>query len=479
MKIGERENRIYSSIVRSKYMGFGHGIGRSGNLNDAQPKSVGNCLLGRITTHFLIDLIKNFGIRSCNYVAIFPYATGMCISTCLLYLRQSRPESEYVIISRLDHKTCYKCITFCNLKYFVVDMIMQKEELCTDIKKIEQLIKNYGKKICCILSHTSSYAPRNCDDLLALSYLCRDHDIPHVINNSFGLQCDFLCKEIQKCFDQKGRIDFVVQSCDKNWLVPVNGGIVFGSNKKKVEELKKTYPGRLPINAYLDLFITLLELGKYKIMEMRKQRRENYEWLKKEAEQICNKYNLELIKMSKNKLSIGINLNGLYKYCGIDNPKIIGLIGSMLYYRNVTGHRVICSPLLFRKSLLKKNGFLNEEEEVEHRLTIQKEGILNSEVDNNLLNDSECKVRNEEELDAEFEKLNKKNQLVIGNHTFNHFGAGCDTYPYSYISFSCVIGIEKKEMKHFISRLDAVLNCFIKKFTKKEKQENVMNNGKA
>lgn len=28
VKIGERENRIYSSIVRSKYIGFGHGIGR-------------------------------------------------------------------------------------------------------------------------------------------------------------------------------------------------------------------------------------------------------------------------------------------------------------------------------------------------------------------------------------------------------------------------------------------------------------------
>ena len=31
--VGEREGRIYSSIVREKNFGLGHGIGRSGDVN--------------------------------------------------------------------------------------------------------------------------------------------------------------------------------------------------------------------------------------------------------------------------------------------------------------------------------------------------------------------------------------------------------------------------------------------------------------
>ncbi|GAB68262.1 UGA suppressor tRNA-associated antigenic protein [Plasmodium cynomolgi strain B] len=273
VKIGERENRIYSALVRNKYIGFGHGIGRSGNLEDVQPKSAGNSVLAKATTSFVKDLIKSFGIKSCEDVYILPYATGMCLSTCLLYTKKERKKSEYVIISRIDHKTCYKCIDFCALKYLVVDMVYKDEELFTNLNEIEKLIQKYDEQICCVMSVTSSYAPRNSDDIVKIAHICKRYNIPHIINNAFGLQCTYLCKEIQKCFESKGRVDFVVQSCDKNFLVPVNGGIVFSSDKKKMKELKKHYPGRTPVHAYLDLFITLLELGKKKTKPKKKKRR--------------------------------------------------------------------------------------------------------------------------------------------------------------------------------------------------------------
>ncbi|CRH03681.1 O-phosphoseryl-tRNA(Sec) selenium transferase, putative [Plasmodium relictum] len=495
IKIGERENRIYSGIVRSKYMGFGHGIGRSGNLDDVQPKSVGNSILAKVTTSFVKDLIKNFGIRSCEDVYILPYATGMCISTCLLYLKKLRKNSEYVIISRIDHKTCYKCIDFCDLKYFVVDMIYKNDELFTDLDKIEKLIEEYKEKICCVISVTSSYAPRNSDDIVKISHLCKKYDMPHLINNAFGLQCIFICKEIQKCFDMKGRVDFVIQSCDKNFLVPVNGGIIFSSDKKNMKALKKTYPGRTPVNAYLDLFITLLELGKNKIMKLREQRLENFNWLKEQITLMCSKYNLQLIKTSKNKISMAINLNPLYEYCGMDNPKLINLLGSMLFYRNVTGHRVICSPLLIKNNVLEK---INEKHQLEMKEDQHKREIivnnvkLNKQVlkdlnkiDNDELKSNEIIINHEMSFSSNtenlkintnkntYEKLNEINTIVIGNHTFHNFGSSCDSYPFSYIAFSCVIGIEREEIHHFILKLDRTIDYFIKKFKNKKKEEKI------
>lgn len=468
VKIGERECRTFSGLVRNKYFGFDHGVGRSGNLNDAQPKSASNSLISKLTSHFLKDLIRNFGIKGCNDVAILPYATGMSLSTCLLCFKRWRKGSEYVIISRMDHKTCYKCVDFCNLKYFVVDHIFEDEELTTDVKKIEELIKEYGEKICGVMTATSIYAPRNCDNMLKVSQICKKYDIPHLVNNAFGLQCTFLCKEIQKCYECEGRIDFVVQSCDKNFLVPVGGGIVFSCDKKKIEQLKKSYPGRAPISAYLDLFITLLQLGKNEILRMRREREANYNWLIEKTKLICAKYNLELIKTSRNKLSIAVNLNELYKYTGMKNPKIIQLIGSMLFYRNVTGHRVICSPLLLHISLMKRAQQIvltnSQKQEKEfnnihnsHEQNVKEEEIKTSNVDVNVT--------------AIYEKMNASNTVIIGENTFPNFGPSCSVYPFSYIAFSCVIGMKREELEQFLQKFDNVLADFIKRFTQKEKTQ--------
>ncbi|CAG9475384.1 unnamed protein product [Plasmodium vivax] len=473
VKIGERENRIYSALVRNKYIGFGHGIGRSGNLDDVQPKSAGNSVLAKATTSFVKDLIKSFGIKGCEDVYILPYATGMCLSTCILYTKKEREKSEYVIVSRIDHKTCYKCIDFCALKYLVVDMVYRDEELHTNLSEIEKLIQTYGEKICCVMSVTSSYAPRNSDDIVKIGHMCRRYNIPHIINNAFGLQCNYLCKEIQKCFETKGRVDFVVQSCDKNFLVPVNGGIVFSSDKKKMKELKKHYPGRTPVHAYLDLFITLLELGKRKILNLRKEREENFAWLKDKVSTLCSKYNLSLIKASKNKISMAINLNELYKIYHVENPRSITLLGSLLFYRNVTGHRVICSPLLIRNGGVDPNGVDTTEQGEPKPNGVSFPNPRNNSEDArpthspNNSNQGGVKetsqthlVKNENATHAAI--LGKG--LTIGNHTFEHFGCSYDLYPFSYIAFSCVIGIEREELQSFVEKLDDAIGCFIRRF---------------
>ncbi|SBT35642.1 O-phosphoseryl-tRNA(Sec) selenium transferase, putative (SEPSECS) [Plasmodium ovale wallikeri] len=459
VKIGERENRIYSAFVRNKYIGFGHGIGRSGNLDEAQPKSAGNSVLAKVTTRMVKNIIRSFGIKSCKEVYILPYAT-------------------------------------------VIDMIFRNNELWTDTEKIKNVIEEYGDKICCVISVTSSYAPRNADDIVKISLLCSKFDIPHIINNAFGLQCIYICKEIQKCFDLKGRIDFIVQSCDKNFLLPVCGSIVFSSNKNKIKEMKKLYPGRTPVHAYLDLFITLLELGKNKILQLRKERVKNFEWLKEQVTELCLKYHLHLIKTSRNFISMAINLNQLYKYSGKDNPRALSLLGSFLFYRNVTGHRVICSPMLTGQCVSSED----KREAVEAVEAVEAAGAVGAveaveaveaagaarvasetneaqedvPIDAVPIRDVQISCSEKEKANGEASKRGlspgsysypgkleneaEKSKVVIGNHTFQNFGSSCDAYPFSYIAFSCVIGIERPELKRFVQKLDDSISHFIRHF---------------
>ena len=56
-------------------------------------------------------------------------------------------------------------------------------------------------------------------------------------------------------------VDLVVQSADKNFMVPVGGAIVAGPQSSIVDAVSQLYPGRASVSAALDLFVTLLEMG--------------------------------------------------------------------------------------------------------------------------------------------------------------------------------------------------------------------------
>jgi O-phospho-L-seryl-tRNASec:L-selenocysteinyl-tRNA synthase len=85
---------------------------------------------------------------------------------------------------------------------------------------------------------------RASDDLPSVAKLCRRKDIPHLVNNAYGLQstkCAHLLEEVGK---EKGQHDVFVQSADKNLMVPVGGAIIAGFDRKWVQTIAKTYPGR-------------------------------------------------------------------------------------------------------------------------------------------------------------------------------------------------------------------------------------------
>lgn len=75
-----------------------------------------------------------------------------------------------------------------------------------------------------------------------IAKLCKESDIPHVVNNAYGIQTSKCCHLIKEAA-RIGRVDAFVQSLDKNFMVPVGGSIVAGFDKEFIQEVGKTYPG--------------------------------------------------------------------------------------------------------------------------------------------------------------------------------------------------------------------------------------------
>ena len=62
---------------------------------------------------------------------------------------------------------------------------------------------------------------------------------------SMNSTCALLLVKVCSLLPRTGRVDVVVQSTDKNFMVPVGGAIVAGFDKALVDSISKNYPGKL------------------------------------------------------------------------------------------------------------------------------------------------------------------------------------------------------------------------------------------
>lgn len=330
--VGEREGRVACDLVRRRHYGMSHGIGRSGDLNENQPKAAGSSLMSKIVNEMLLDYVKMMGIRSAKKTMLFPVATGMAMMLSLLYLKSKRKNANYVLWSRIDQKSCFKAIVSANLTPVIIDTIRIEDEQCTNLSEFEHQINQLGAdKIVCIISTTSCFAPRGCDNLEELAKISKKFNIPHVINNAYGLQSTFLTHQIEQA-QRVGNVDIVVQSTDKNLLVPVGGSIIFGFNENIISELSKSYPGRASSSQVLDVFMTLLHLGRDGYMKLVNVRKENFKYLKEKLEILALRHNEKVLVTKRNPISIAMTLK---------NYKSPTMIGSMLFTRSISGVRVV------------------------------------------------------------------------------------------------------------------------------------------
>lgn len=399
--IGEREGRIISNLVNQRNYGLVHGIGRSGNISDLQPKACGSSLLVQLTNSLLKNLLKSIGMSFIKDIIILPFATGMALTLSYLTLRLLKPKAKYIIWSRIDQKTCLKCIITSGFEPLIINPIPNKKndyEIETDIEQIKAVIDKYGvDNILCITSTTSCFAPRCYDNIEEISKICKEKKIFHVINNAYGIYCTKIIDLLNKA-DKIGDISLIVSSTDKNFMVPVGGSFIYSSNEDLVQKIKKNYPGRASISPIIDLFITFLEMGKNKYKALIKERKEKYDILIKKMEKVAIKFGEKIIAMNGNKISILFTLKNIVEKSGNKDAKEIG---SMCFNRQISGVRIITSS-----------------------------------------------------------KGEKKN---IGGYDFLNYGSSCDDYKYlPYMTFSCAIGIKDEEIDGFVNKIDKIFENFIK-----------------
>jgi O-phospho-L-seryl-tRNASec:L-selenocysteinyl-tRNA synthase len=136
-----------------------------------------------------------------------------------------------------------------------------------------------------------------------------------------------------------GKIDIIISSTDKNFMVPIGGSLIYSSNKEMINKIKKNYPGRASISPIRDILITLLEMGKLKYIELIKERKRIYSMLKEEMNSVAKKYGEKIIETPNNKISLCLTMN---KICAnSSDKKDVTYFGSLFYYRQISGIRVI------------------------------------------------------------------------------------------------------------------------------------------
>jgi O-phospho-L-seryl-tRNASec:L-selenocysteinyl-tRNA synthase len=174
--VGEREGRIHSSLVAQRHFHFAHGIGRSGDISENQPKAAGSSLLLALTNHLATHALKIAGAQATKRSLVVPMATGMSIMLVFLALQQIRQNKEsdrkarYVLWFRIDQKSALKCIQSAGLTPIVIENIENykqdsetdnKDALTTNLEALERKINELGaENILCVLSTTSCFAPR-------------------------------------------------------------------------------------------------------------------------------------------------------------------------------------------------------------------------------------------------------------------------------------------------------------------------------
>ncbi|XP_064383400.1 O-phosphoseryl-tRNA(Sec) selenium transferase-like [Halichondria panicea] len=336
--VGEREARIYSNLVAQRHFRLGHGIGRSGDVAAVQPKAAGSSLIMQLTNCLLLDIIRARGVHSARKCVLIPVATGMALLMVLLTLKQRRPQAKYVVWPRIDQKSCFKSIISAGLEPVVIENLLNGDQLQTNVAGIESSIEELRpENIVCVLTTTSCFAPRAIDKLEEVSVLCQRYDIPHLVNNAYGVQSSKCMHVIQEAH-RLGRVDAFVQSTDKNFMVPVGGAVVASSSEEFINSVSQMYPGRASGTPSLDIFITLLSMGKKEYQRLCTQRKDNFKILKDQLEQVATKHGEKVLSIPQNPISIAVSLSNL------PTGKLnVTEFGSMLFVKNVSGTRVVGS----------------------------------------------------------------------------------------------------------------------------------------
>lgn len=453
--VGEREARVFSQTVARRHFGLAHGVGRSGDVAAVQPKALGSSTIGRLAHRFALQLARDVsGLSEAKAAVVVPVATGMSLALTMLALRAQRPRATRVVWSRIDQKACFKSILTAALQPHVVELrrapqrgdaefddalaardtftnddtndvadadrpvstsrqrakqrkrrnaAIQRahdvehnvDALCTDVDAIERAIvdgADGADGVLCVLTTTSCFAPRVPDDVVAVARVCARLGVPHVINNAYGLQTRRACAAIARAC-RVGRVDAIVQSTDKNLLVPVGGAIVMSPNAAFVDEIAQTYAGRGNGAPALDVFITALEMGRNGYRALVDERERLFVRMRERLTAVASKHGERVLETRTNEVSLAMTLANVARATRAQHDADVTFFGAQMFARQVSGSRVV---------------------------------------------------------DGQASK-------TIGPHSFVGWGGHCDAFGTPYMTVAVAVGMTEVEVDTFCERLDKLL----------------------
>ncbi len=255
-RVGEREGRVASPLLDRLSAGFCHGIGRSGQIAAPQPKAPGGSIMYMLVNRFASTILRKRGLPNVKGAILLPLSTGMSIFLSLAACRNLHG-GTHVVYPRVDHQSPLRGIAAAGYSVNQVETRIEGEAVRCDVTKIREAI---SKETAAIVSTTTFFPPREPDDIKEIAKLAADLEIPHIINNAYGVQSDEIMARVRGAIDA-GRVDYVVQSTDKNFLTPVGGAIVASPVREKIEALSNTYAGRASAAPAVQFFAAMLSLG--------------------------------------------------------------------------------------------------------------------------------------------------------------------------------------------------------------------------
>ena len=409
--LGEREGRVAYHLVSKRHYGMSHGIGRSGELSAEQPKAAGSSLLAKLANLLVKDACTVAGMEDIGRALVIPVATGMALVLSMMAVKSARPDATVVIWSRIDQKTCIKSIVAAGYSVVCVELKREGTSLVTDVDAIESTVSSLGpENVACVLTTTSCFAPRSPDDVVAVGKLCQRLDVPHIINNAYGIQSQSICRLITSAW-RKGRVDVVVQSTDKNFMVPVGGSFLLakkGCEGMILDRVNTMYPGRASMGPSMDVTMTLLHLGETGWRAALDKRVAAKARLCQRLEEVCAELGETPIICPGNDISFGMTLDTFSQGSNQSDGPSHGasFLGAMLFKRCASGARVLVSS---------------------------------------------------------------GKETSVGGLTFKNFGQSHDSYPHAYLTVAAALGMDDMEIDEFFLRLRACAREFFKAKLKHDK----------
>jgi O-phospho-L-seryl-tRNASec:L-selenocysteinyl-tRNA synthase len=327
-RVGEREGRVVNSLVENLCAGFCHGIGRSGEIAASQPKAPGGSILNALANRFAKTILRKNGLPNVKGAILLPLSTGMSIFLSLAACRSLRPGTQ-VVYPRVDHQSPLRGIAAAGYEACIVEPVIEGDAVNSDLESIQAAINS---ETAAILSTTTFFPPREPDDVKGIAKIAADLNVPHIINNAYGVQSPDIMQRVRSAIDA-GRVDYIVQSTDKNFLTPVGGAIVAAPTKEGIEVLSHSFAGRATAAPAVQFFAAMLSLGLEGYQKLVTEQQEQRCRLEEGLRDVSSRHG-ERVLEAFNPIACGMTLAQTRK----KTPKEIG---GALYNLRVTGPRAL------------------------------------------------------------------------------------------------------------------------------------------